>query len=163
MVERSVPRGGAKHGRPSTRSIVADDGLCAQVAGCLGMDASAARRAFAGEPVKEVLAMVEWAMKHQDEDGEDFDVRPALLSWAHKRGRGAFREGGRRYRRCGECGGAFRAATMPEDGLCGACAEDRDRFERLARDLARMWVENPRSLAAAVRALERERDGNGRS
>jgi len=54
---------------PSTRSILAGAHLCDQIAGLLLIEPKIARQVFLGEPVKEVLAMVEWALKHQGEAG----------------------------------------------------------------------------------------------
>ncbi len=123
---------------PSTRAIVADEGLCAQVAALLLCDLGPIHDAFIGEPAEEVLEMVRWALSHEDDEG--FDAAQVLTTWAKKRGRGAWSE--RPPRR----------------------AEDReDGAERLAVSLAQMWMEHPESLAEAIRALERSRIRNGRS
>ncbi len=51
--------------RISTASIVAGAHLCDQVASLLLIDPQIVRQVFLGEPVKEVLAMAEWALKHE--------------------------------------------------------------------------------------------------
>ena len=57
-----------------------------------------------GEPVEEVLAMVEWALKHEGEAG--FDPEKILPAWAQKRGRGYWRTENRRVEECGQCHGS---------------------------------------------------------
>jgi hypothetical protein len=73
---------------PSTRAIVADEGLCKQVAALLLCERAPIHDAFIGEPVEEVLEMVRWALSHEDDEG--FDSAEVLVSWAKKRGRGAW-------------------------------------------------------------------------
>ena len=73
---------------PSIRSVVAGAHLCDQVAGLLMIEAKVARQAFLGEPVEDVLAMAEWALKHEGEDEAEFDPEQILPAWAEKRGRG---------------------------------------------------------------------------
>lgn len=70
----------AEQSRCSTRAIKADQAFCRQVARLLFCDSKPIRRAFEGEPVKEVLALVEWAMDQQDDPG--FDAGWALEAWA---------------------------------------------------------------------------------
>lgn len=124
---------------PSTKAIVADEGFCKQVAALLLCKEEPIRDAFIGEPVEEVLEMVRWALKHEDDEG--FDTAQVLTAWAKKRGRGVW--SGRPSRRS---------------------PEDRDNeAEKLAKALAWLWIEHPESLAAAIRALEQSRTGNGRS
>ncbi len=89
---------------PSTRAIVAGAHLCDQVAGLLMIEAKVARQAFLGEPVKEVLAMAEWALKHEDE--AEFDAEEILPAWAQKRGRGYWRIEDRRVEECRHCHGS---------------------------------------------------------
>jgi hypothetical protein len=122
----------------STRTIVADEAFCAQVAALLLCDWAPIHDAFIGEPAEEVLEMVRWALSHEDDAG--FDATQVLTTWARKRGRGAWSE--RPPRR------------MPNV---------EQEAERLAVSLAQMWTEHPASLAEAIRALERSRDTNGRS
>src|SRR3954451_3764010 len=73
---------------PSTRAIVADDAFCAQAAAVLLCDEEPIHNAFIGEPVEEVLAMVRWALSHEDDEG--FDTEKVLTDWAQKRERGAW-------------------------------------------------------------------------
>jgi hypothetical protein len=65
---------------PSTRTIVADEGFCGQVAALLMCDRVPIHDAFIGEPVEEVLEMVRWALSHEDDEG--FDPAEVLTSWA---------------------------------------------------------------------------------
>ncbi len=71
---------------PSTKTIVADEGLCKHAAALLLCDAEPIRKAFIGEPAEEVLEMVRWALKHEQDKG--FDAAKVLTSWAKKRKRG---------------------------------------------------------------------------
>src|SRR5215213_6790713 len=73
---------------PSTRAIVADGAFCAQAAVVLMCAEEPIREAFIGEPAEEVLAMVRWALSHEDDEG--FDAARILTDWARKRGRGAW-------------------------------------------------------------------------
>jgi hypothetical protein len=73
---------------PSTKAIVADEGLCRQVAALLLCEPGPIHDAFVGEPVEEVLEMVRWTLSHEDDEG--FDTAQVLTSWARKRGRGAW-------------------------------------------------------------------------
>ncbi len=88
---------------PSTRAIVAGAHLCDQIAGLLLIEAKVARQAFLGEPVEEVLAMVEWALKHEGEAG--FDPEEILSAWARKRSRGYWRVEDGRVEECRHCHG----------------------------------------------------------
>lgn len=88
---------------PSTRAILAGAHLCDQVSALLLVEAKVARQAFLGEPVKEVLAMVEWALKHEGE--AEFDPEKILPAWARKRGRGYWRTEDRRVEECPQCHG----------------------------------------------------------
>ena len=81
-VTRSVP--------PSTKVLVADEGLCKQVAALLLCEVTPIRNAFIGEPVEDVLAMARWALKHEDDEG--FDPAKVLTNWAKKRSRGVWGE-----------------------------------------------------------------------
>src|ERR671913_566578 len=73
---------------PSTLAIVADEAFCAQAAAVLMCDEEPIRNAFIGESVEEVLAMVRWALSHEDDEG--FDPAKVLTDWAQKRERGAW-------------------------------------------------------------------------
>ena len=88
---------------PSIRAIVAGAHLCDQVASLLLVEPKLSRQAFLGEPVEEVLAMAEWALKHEDEAG--FDPEKILPTWAEKRGRGYWRTEDRRVEECRQCHG----------------------------------------------------------
>ena len=100
MDERSVTRA-TPH--PTTR-VVAGAHVCDQVAALLGIGEKAARRTFLGEAVEEVLAMVEWALSHEDE--ANFEAQGILTAWARKRGRGAWRTDDPRVEGCGRCHGS---------------------------------------------------------
>ncbi len=71
-----------------TRAIVADEAFCKQAAAVLLCDPGPIRDAFLGEPVEEVLEMVRWAIKHEEDPG--FDAARALPNWARRRGRGVW-------------------------------------------------------------------------
>ncbi len=88
---------------PSTHLILAGAHLCDQVAGLLLIEQKIARQAFLGEPVKEVLAMAEWVLKHEGE--AEFDPEKILPAWAQKWGRGYWRLEDRRVEECGYCHG----------------------------------------------------------
>ena len=118
---------------PSTRTIVADEGLCRQVAALLMCDSAPIHDAFIGEPVEEILEMVRWALSHEDDEG--FDTAVVLASWARKRGRGAWSGRPRR----------------PE----------RDSYEKLARALGDYWKEHPGELTALLERAQTS--PNGRS
>ncbi len=85
MDEASVTRAPAS----PTRAIVADEAFCKQAAAVLLCDTGPIQDAFLGEPAEEVLEMVRWALKHEDDPG--FDVVRALPSSARRRGHGAWR------------------------------------------------------------------------
>ncbi len=85
MDEASVTRAPAS----PTRAIVADEAFCGQAAAVLLCDPEPVREAFLGEPAEEVLEMVRWALRHENDEG--FDAARALPSWARRRGRGAWR------------------------------------------------------------------------
>lgn len=89
---------------PSTRSVIAGAHLCDQISGLLMIESKIARQAFLGEPVEEVMAMAEWALKHQGEAG--FDTEKILPAWAQKRGRGYWRVEDRRVEECRHCHGS---------------------------------------------------------
>ena len=89
---------------PSTLAIVAGAHLCDQIAGLLLIEPNIARQVFLGESVQEVLAMVEWALKHEGETG--FDPEKILPAWAKKRGRGYWRLEDRLVEECSYCHGS---------------------------------------------------------
>jgi hypothetical protein len=123
---------------PSTRAIRADEAFCAQVAALLLCDAEPIRDTFIGEPVEEVLAMVRWALSHEDDEG--FDTAEVLTNWARKRERGAW--SGR--------------PTKPSPTR-------QDLNGKLARVLADYWSEHPEELAAVLDRVEANLNGNGRA
>src|SRR5215203_4235588 len=106
---------------PSTNTIVADEGFCAQAAVLLLCDRGPIHDAFIGEPAEEVLEMVRWELSHEDDEG--FDAAEVLTAWAKKRGRGAW-------------------SSRPPRRMPSA----EEGVERLAVALARMWAEHPESL-----------------
>jgi flagellar biosynthesis/type III secretory pathway M-ring protein FliF/YscJ len=123
---------------------VADAAFCELIAEDLGVKHTTAKTAFLGEPKVRAIRVTEWALRHQPDDAE----RRArmILAWAKKRKAGAFRED-----------------QGDDTSLAEIFDRERERFERLAETLARMWVEHPEGLAEAIRALEEQRNGNGRS
>jgi hypothetical protein len=120
---------------PSTRTIVADEAFCGQVAVLLLCDRGPIHDAFIGEPVEEVLEMVRWALSHEDDEG--FDAAKVLTSWAKKRGRGAWSGRPRR----------------PEPNSDG----------ELTWALATFWAEHPRELAELLECVQARVNANGRS
>jgi hypothetical protein len=120
---------------PSTRAIVADEGLCRQLAALLMCDPDPIHDAFSGEPVEEVLEMVRWALSHEQDEG--FDAAMVLASWAKKRGRGAWSGRPRR----------------PERNSDGG----------LAWALASYLAEHPRELADLLERVQARVNANGRS
>jgi hypothetical protein len=118
----------------STRAIVADEGFCGQVAALLMCDRVPIHDAFVGEPVEEVLEMVRWALKHED---EGFDTAKVLTSWAKKRGRGAW-------------------SSRPR-------LLQRNSDRELTWALANFWAEHPRELAELLERVQARVNANGRS
>jgi hypothetical protein len=116
---------------PSTRAIVANEHFCKQVAVLLLCDRGPIHDAFIGEPAEEVLEMVRWALKHEDDEG--FDTTEVLTLWAKKRGRGAW--SGRSQR--------------PE----------RDPYDELASALGSYWKEHPGELTALLERAEASLNG----
>jgi hypothetical protein len=116
--------------RPSpTLAIVADEAFCAQAAAVLMCDEEPVRKAFIGEPVEEVLAMVRWALSHEDDEG--FDTVKVLTDWARKRERGAW-------------------SGKPSNSF----PTRQDLNGRLAEALTRYWSENPEELTALLDRVE---------
>ena len=120
---------------PSTRTIVADEDFCRQAAALLLCDRAPIHDAFIGEPAEEVLEMVSWALKHEDDEG--FDTAVVLTSWTKKRGRGAWSSRPRR----------------PE----------RNSDGELTWALATFWAEHPRELAELLERVQARVNANGRS
>jgi hypothetical protein len=119
---------------PSTKAIVADEGFCAQVAALLLCDREPIHDAFIGEPAEEVLEMVRWALKHEEDEG--FDPAEVLTSWAKKRKRGVW-------------SGRPQRSTPKEPNPNG----------ELARVLASYWSEHPEDLAALLDRVEANLNG----
>ena len=117
----------------STLAIVADEAFCAQAAGVLMCDEEPVRKAFIGEPVEEVLAMVRWALSHEDDEG--FDTPKVLTNWAQKRERGVW-------------------SGRPKPSLTR-----QDLNGKLAEALTRYWSENPEELAALLDRVEASLNG----
>jgi hypothetical protein len=90
--------------------------------------------AFIGEPVEEVLEMVRWALKHEDDEG--FDPAKVLTEWAKKRKRGAW--SGRPQR--------------PE-------RKESNHNGELARALVGFWAEHPEELVALLDRVEASLNG----
>jgi len=122
---------------------VADDAFCRLLADDLGVKVTTAKTCFLEEPKVRAIRVTEWALRHQPHDPER--RAKMILGWAKKRRAGAFRED-----------------KSDDTSLDGIFGREHERFERLAEALAQMWQENPESLAEAIRALEAQRDGNGR-
>jgi hypothetical protein len=120
---------------PSTRTIVADEDFCKQVAALLFCDRGPIHDAFMGEPAEEVLEMVRWALSHEDDEG--FDTAKVLISWAKKRGRGVWSDRPRR----------------PE----------RNSEGELTWALANFWAEHPKELAELLERVQARVNANGRS
>jgi hypothetical protein len=120
---------------PSTRTIVANEDFCKQVAVLLLCDRAPIHDAFIGEPVEEVLEMVRWALSHEDDEG--FDSAKVLTAWAKKRGRGTW--SGRRPR------------------------PQRNSDGELTWALANFWAEHPRELAELLERVQASVNANGRS
>src|SRR5918993_243647 len=118
---------------PSTLAIVADEAFCAQAAAVLMSDEEPIRNAFIREPVEEVLAMVRWALSHEDDEG--FDTAQVLTNWAQKRERGVW---------------SGRPKPFPTR---------QDLNGKLAEALARYWSENPHELAALLDRVEASLNG----
>src|SRR3712207_4290986 len=119
---------------PSTTAIVADDAFCAQAAALLLCEEEPIRNAFIGEPAEEVLEMVRWALKHEDDEG--FDVAKALASWAKKRKRGA-----------------WSGRPRPSE------SKEQNPNAELARVLADFWVRHPEDLTALLDQVDASLNG----
>jgi hypothetical protein len=135
--------------RPSTRHLTVDGPYAEILADELGVKVSTARAAFIGEPKRRASEISGWALDSSDDPEERARM---ILAWARKHRAGAFREDD-------EPGLAAKVVwgEVPAEERREAMA--RERLERLGRALAGMWVENPESLAEAIRALEQRRNG----
>jgi len=130
MDESSVTRAA----QPSTKAIVADEAFCAQAAALLLCDRRPIHDAFIREPAEEVLEMVRWALKHEDDEG--FDPAKVLTNWAKKRKRGAW---------SGSPWHSERSKQNPNG--------------ELARVLADFWVRHPEELTALLDRVEASLNG----
>jgi hypothetical protein len=119
---------------PPTLAIVADEAFCAQVAAVLMCDEEPIHNAFIGEPVEEVLAMVRWALSHEDDEG--FDTEKVLTNWAQKRERGAWST-------------KPRNSSPTRHSLNGG----------FAKALIRFWTENPHELVTVLDQVENSLNG----
>jgi len=120
---------------PYTRTIVAEEDFCRQVAALLMCDRAPIHDAFIGEPAEEVLEMVRWALSHEGEEG--FNTAEVLTSWAKRRGRGTW-------------SGRPRRPQRNSDG-------------ELTWALANFWAEHPRELAELLERVQARVNANGRS
>ncbi len=120
--------------QPSTKAIVADEAFCRQVAALLLCDEEPIHNAFIGEPVEEILEMVRWTLKHEDDEG--FDTANVLASWAKKRKRGAW-------------------SGRPRPSK----SKERNPNAELARLLADFWVRHPEDLTALLDRVEASLNG----
>jgi hypothetical protein len=142
LSERSVPEGAGSNGDAPdgipNGPPVATPAFCEAVAGDLGIKVSAARTAFLNEPTQRVLGVVGWAMDRSEDPEERSRM---VISWARKRGAGAFR-------------------PAPDEfvSLAGSVGTGEEAHYRenvaLARLLARYWHENPKRLARVLDELE---------
>lgn len=105
----------------STTSLVAGNHLCDQVACLLGVEEATIRRAFLGEPVEVVLAMTEWVLFHEGEEG--FYPETVLAARAERRGRGAWRYEDRRVEECRHCRGLYLSSgdESVREAACPVC------------------------------------------
>ena len=135
---------------PSTKMLVADEGLCKQVAALLLCKAEPIRNAFIGEPVEDVLAMVRWTLSHEGDDG--FDPAKVLTNWAKKRERGVWGE------KPGRAARVVWDEQEPEDvdldgeelnGNGDGVPEDAER--EIALHIAEYWKAHPERLVEALR------------
>jgi hypothetical protein len=121
---------------PSTKAIVADEGFCAQVAALLLCDRGPIRRFHRR------------ASRRSTRDGPVGTLPRGRRGLRHRRG----------AHHLGQEAGEGAWSGRPRRPQ-----ECDDEAERLAVALARMWTEQPESLAEAIRALEQSRSQNGRS
>lgn len=106
----------------STDALVGGAHLCDQVAFLLGVEVATSRRAFLGEPVGVVLAMAEWVLTHEGEEG--FYPDGILPIWAERRGRGAWRTEDLRVEACRHCRSSVEhpnAAGNSREPECPVC------------------------------------------
>ena len=134
---------------PSTKVLVAEEGLCKQVAALLLCEVAPIHNAFIGELVEDVLAMVRWALYHEDDEG--FDPAKVLTNWAKKRERGVWGE------KPGKAARIVWDEQEPEDvdldegtdGNGDGVPADAER--EVALRVAEYWKANPETLVEALR------------
>jgi hypothetical protein len=108
------------------------------VATVLMCDEEPIHKTFIGEPAEEVLAMVRWALSHQQDEG--FETAKVLTTWAQKRERGVW-------------------STKPHK----SSPVSQSRNGGLAEALVRFWSENPHELVAVLDQVENSLNGNGKT
>ena len=138
---------------PSTKVLVADEGLCKQVAALLLCKVEPIHNAFIGKLVEDVLAMVRWTLKHEDDEG--FDPAKVLTNWAKKRKRGVWGE------KPGRAARIVWGQQEPEDvdlaegnGHGGPVDAERE----VALHIAKYWKANPEKLVEALRWSDTDGD-----
>ena len=135
---------------PSTKVLVAEEGLCKQVAALLLCKVEPIRNAFIGESVEDVLAMVRWTLSHEDDEG--FDPAKVLTNWAKKRERGVWGEKSGRAARV--VWGEQEPEEVDVDGeeLNGnGDGVPEDAEWTIALHIAEYWKANPERLVEALR------------
>ncbi len=135
---------------PSTKILVADEAFCRQVAALLLCKVEPIRNAFVGEPVEDVLAMVRWTLKHEDDEG--FDTAKVLTNWAKKRGRGVWGEEPGRAARIVWGDQEPEDIDLDKENLNGSDDGVPEGAEReVALRIAEYWKANPEKLIEALR------------
>ncbi len=149
MSEHSVPQGTddapggdpgkAPDGTPNEAQRASKE-FCEAMAKDMGIKASTARTAFVGEPTRQVLGVVGWAM----DKSEDPDERSRMvLGWAKERKAGAFRPPSDEY------------ISLAGFGVADPDADCSYRENvQLAKLLLRYWNENPLRFARVLDELE---------
>lgn len=135
----------------STKVIVADEGLCKQVAALLLCKVEPIRNTFIGEPVEDVLAMVQWTLRHEDDEG--FDAAKVLTNWAKKRERGVWGEKSGRAARIVWGEQEPGEVDLDEGNGDGGNGHDVpvDAEREVALHIAEYWKANPQKLIEALR------------
>lgn len=103
--------------RPSTRVLVVDEALARRLALFLFCEPRPIMNAFIGEPIKEALALCEWAVAHEGDAG--FDPAKALPNWAKRRKRGRWSD------RPTEAARIIWGEVAARGGGCAGCGETR--------------------------------------
>ena len=145
--ERLMDKSSVTRSDPSsTKTLVADEAFCRQVAALLLCKVEPIRNAFIGEPVEDVLAMVRWALSHENDEG--FDAPVVLTNWAKKRERGVWGE------KSGRAARVVWGEQEPEDvdldeGNGHGIPVDAER--EVALHIAEYWKAHPEKLVEALR------------